>query len=379
MRTVKKILISGIAAVIVAACNTGGLDPISSVAPGPDKLAPTISLNYPFEGAKIQVREEIAPINIQFESTDDIELASITLNLDGSKLVELTDFKDYRRVISSFKYNNVTNGSHVLNAIAKDKNGKTASVSVNFQKVEPYKAKYPGEIVYMPFDGDYLELLTLKEGTKGGNPTFVNGKLGKAVHLNAIEKSYVLFPGDTLAKSSNFSLSFFVNPEFVDKDGDGGIDGILGLVNLSNTGGFWGNLDFFVENGSNPAKSKMVVHVVNNELTETWFTELNNVPNFFGNWAHHVVTYDDTKHEFNYYIDSILKYTRSADWTDALTFKNSGSMVFGCVHFQTNPSLTTGSGSQPWASYLTGGLDEIRIFNRALSQADVLQIFNDAN
>jgi hypothetical protein len=45
--------------------------------------------------------------------------------------------------------------------------------------------------------------------------------------------------------------------------------------------------------------------------------------------------------------------------------------VLGCVQFQTNPSLTSATGSQDWASYLTGSMDELRIYNAALTPAEV--------
>jgi hypothetical protein len=377
MKVRRYILVGTLAAFFAMACdNDGYIDPISKVEPGPDEAAPIVSINYPFEGARIQVKEDVTPINIQLEASDDIEIKSITVSLDGTKLTEFSNFKDYRKATQSYMHNELTNGTHTLTVVATDLSGKSTSSSVTFEKVEPYEPKYPGEIFYMPFDGDYMELLTITPGTPAGNPSFVDGVLGKAVSLTATSKGYVLFPGDTLAGTSDFSLSFWVNPDFVDSNGDGGIDGILGLVNLSNTKSFWGNIDFFVENGSKPSGSKLVVHVTNDD-SETWITDASNIQNFFGAWTHHTVTYDGTAHEFKYYINGSLILTKAASWTDALTFKNSGPMVFGAVHFQTTPSLTSATGSQPWASYLTGELDEIRIFNRVLSGTEVETIYDD--
>jgi len=45
-------------------------------------------------------------------------------------------------------------------------------------------------------------------------------------------------------------------------------------------------------------------------------------------------------------------------------------MVFGCVQFQTDPSLTN-HGPESWASWLTGSLDEVRIYNKALTAEEV--------
>ena len=377
MNILNKIAAGSFALAFAVACNDG-IDPISYQDPGPDEAAPAVTVNYPFEGAVIQVKEDVTPIVIDLEATDDIEIQSIVINLDGGKIAEFTDFKDYRRALETYTYETLSNGSHILNVVATDLSSKTTSVSVNFSKAVPYQAKYPGEIMYFPFDGDFLELLTITESAPSGGPVFVTGISGKALSLDAAKSAYVTFPGDALAGVSSFSISFFVNPDFVDKDSDGGIDGILGLVNFSNIVGFWGNIDFFVENGSKPAAAKMVVHVTNDDK-ETWFTEVNNVSGFFNAWSHHTVTYDGTLHQFKYYINGALMSTKAAGWDDALTFKNSGPIVMGTVQFQTNPSLTTGSQSQPWASYLTGELDEVRIFNRALSDVEVQQIYDDVN
>ena len=46
-------------------------------------------------------------------------------------------------------------------------------------------------------------------------------------------------------------------------------------------------------------------------------------------------------------------------------------MVFGTVQFQTTPSLTTSTGKQDWASYLVGQLDEVRIYNKALTADEI--------
>jgi hypothetical protein len=379
MKIFKNIPSAAIIIALAVACNDG-IDPISSVPPGSDTAAPALTISYPFEGARIQVREEVAPVNIQFEATDDIEIKSIVLKLDGTQIAQFSDFKDYRRAVQTYKHPALTNGLHTVSVTVTDMSDKATTSSVSFEKVPPYQPKSPGEIFYMPFDNEYLELLTIKPGTTGGEPSFVDGIKGKAVRFDAANKGYVLFPGDTLAKASDFSLSFWVNAVFVDANADNGIDGVLGLVNLSNKKRFWGNFDFFVENGSNPAAAKMVVHVTNDD-SETWINDgtTTTVAGFFSGWTHHAVTYDATSHEFKYYYNGTLKVAKAASWTDALTFKDSGPMVFGTVHFQTTPSLTTGSTSQPWASYLTGELDEVRIFNRALSAADVQQIYDDIN
>lgn len=381
MKTSKKIVMSVVALAFVAGCNEG-IDPISKESPGEDLTAPVVTINLPFEGQIIQVLEPVIPYDINFEVTDDIEIKSITVSLDGTELAEYTSFIDYRRAVITHTYETLDNGDHTVSVTAEDMSGKTTTGEVNFKKLDPYTAKYPGEILYLPFDGDYLELLTLQSATPAGGPVFVDGKVGKAVSLNANNFSYVLFPGTELAAVDEFALSFWVNADFVD-NGSNSIKGILGLVNLSHTTNFWGNIDMFIENGSNPTDGAQIkTHVVSEGTKESWITGggFLNVMTFFNQWSHHVFTYDKTAHEFRYYINGALIKTQAASWgTDDLIFTGSGKIVFGAVHFMTIPSQTTGSGSQPWASYLTGEMDEIRIFNKSLSDAEVLEIYNDEN
>lgn len=376
MKIFKYLFLVAALAAMFASCDEG-IDPITAVPPGDDTASPTVNITYPGEGTLIRVKEDVTPINIKFEVVDDIEIQSVSVKLDGSSIAEYSEFRDYRRALESYTYESLTNGSHTLSIVATDLSGKSTTEEVNFEKVEPYQPVYDGEIFYMPFDDEILELISITPGTAVGSPGYIAGKVGKAIRLDAANSAYVLFPSDAVSAVNSFSVSFWTNPEFVDSNSDGGIDGILGLVNFSNVSGFWGNLDWFVENGSNPTSALIKAHITNGNGGETWI-EVKDVTNFFGQWSHHVLTYDAAAEEFVYYIDAVPMVTLAAGWDGTLSFQNGGPMVFGTVHFMTNPSLTTGSGSQGWASYLTGGLDEVRIFNRGLTQADVEAIYNDA-
>ena len=226
-----------------------------------------------------------------------------------------------------------------------------------------------GQVAYWAFDERLVEDISGVSGSNSGT-TFANGLNAQALNLSADNQSYVTFePGDAITGLKSFTLSFWVNPAFVDDDGNGSIDGILGLVNLSNTGNFWGNIDWFVENGSSPASATIRAHITNGS-SETWIT-IENVANFFGTWTNHVLSYDASSSAFTYYVNGSVSATVPASWSGDIAFENSGPMVFGTVHFQTTPSLTSATGSQPWASFLTGLLDEVRIFDRALTAIEV--------
>ncbi len=359
-------------------CKDGYIDDITHVEPGPDEAAPVVNIDYPNEGTQIRVREDVASINIQFEVIDDIEIQDISVAMDGNEITSFSDFNDYRRAVEEYLYDELTNGPHTLTVTATDLSGKSTTGSVNFEKIEPY-TPLDGEIFYMPFDGDYFELVTIIPASDPVSTSFTNGIKGQAVGFNAASPSYLLFDSTSSIEAvESLSVSFWVNVQFVDNDNSGGIDGILGLVNFSNVSSFWGNLDIFIENNSNPTDgADMRIHAFSG--ADTWITNVNDVQNVFGEWSNHIITYDASTSEFKYYINGTLMTTATAGWSGPIDFTNAGPIVMGTVQFQTTPSLTSATGSQTWASYLTGAIDEVRIFNKALSEEEIQAIIDDVN
>ncbi len=224
-------------------------------------------------------------------------------------------------------------------------------------------------VAYFPFDGSLTE--TKSTGTAENTATgFSSAFKNEGVTLNASSKSYLVYdPGDLLNQLQSFTISFWVNPTFVDANTDNAIDGIIGLVNVSNPTDFWGYMDWFIENGSNNDAATIKVHVKNNNGGDTW-VEVTGVKGLFNAWSNHTLTYDATTEQFIYYVNGADVKTVDAGWDGAFSFENSGPMVFGTVHFQTTPTLSN-HGEEPWASWLTGSMDEIRIYNKALTEEQI--------
>jgi hypothetical protein len=222
---------------------------------------------------------------------------------------------------------------------------------------------------YWAFDGSLIDSIS-KTASTNAKTSFANGFKGQALNLNVANKSYVTAtPSNAVKGLSSFTISFWVNPTFVDADNDKKIDGIIGFVNLARTNDFWGDIDWFVENGSSTSAAVIKVHVVGG-ASDTWLT-LNNVTNLFGNWSNHTLTYDAGTSTLTYYINGAPVGSSLTSWTGAIQFPSPGPLVFGATQFQTDPSNGTAGGAQPWASYLTGLMDEVRIYNKALTASDI--------
>jgi hypothetical protein len=223
---------------------------------------------------------------------------------------------------------------------------------------------------YWSFDGTLNESLSNTSSENSG-ATFVNGFKGQGVNFNVANKSYITaMPSNSITSLQSFTISFWVNPTFVDADASNSIDGILGFISLSNPGRFWGNIEWFVENNSNN-DAAIVKVILTNKSNQEVDILVSGFKGLFGNWTSHTLTYDGAEKKLTYYINGSVAATKIISLTAApLEFTNSGPMVFGTVQFQTQPSIGC-CGNQPWASYLTGSMDEVRIYNKALSGEDV--------
>ncbi len=190
------------------ACTDEYIDDIVRVEPGPDESNPEVMIGYPTEGTLIRVTEDVTSIDIEFEVIDDIEIENISLQLDGAEIASFADFKDYRRAIIEHTYNELTNGDHTLTVEATDLSGKTTTESVTFEKVAPYQPVYDGEIFYMPFDGDNMELVTIQNATRVGSPGFAGESVqGSNAYAGAAD-AYLTFPTDGLL-NEEFSAVFW--------------------------------------------------------------------------------------------------------------------------------------------------------------------------
>ncbi len=207
MKVLKYILIIPLMAFLMIGCEEG-IDPISYVDPGPDETAPAVNITYPTEGTLIRVKEDVTSLNMKFEVTDDIEIKNISVQLDGAEIASFNEFKDYRRALQEYQYDQLGNGTHTLTVTATDLTDKATSQSVNFEKVEPYQPMYEGEIFYMPFNDDYMELVSATSPTVTGTPGFATGQ-DQSAYLGAAD-AYLTFPTAGLLQQE-FSAAFWYN------------------------------------------------------------------------------------------------------------------------------------------------------------------------
>lgn len=359
MKTFK--ILFALAIVSLLGCDDGYIDDINAVDPGPDQEEPTITFNYPIEGTAVRVVEEVTSITISFRVSDDIELQSATVQLDGEQIGTYEEFVDYRTlIVTDLVYESLTNGNHTLTIQATDLAGKTASQSVSFEKVEPYEPM-ENEIFYMGFDGEYVDLVTLTAATQVGSPSINTDEAVAGIgSYQGAEGAYLTFPTSELT-NSEFSASFWMKVNNVpDRAGilvmGPEMEGAAADAQNNRSSGF----RFFRESAGDDQRFKLNV---GNGVADTWFDggdDADVTPAGLGEWHHFAFTI--TQSSATVYIDGEIVSTN--------TF--AGVAWNGC------DVLSIMSGAPrftQWGHYSDESiLDELRIFDTELTQEEVQAI-----
>jgi hypothetical protein len=235
--------------------------------------------------------------------------------------------------------------------------GKSNSKTVNFEKIAPYETKYDGEIFYMPFDASFMELVSITNATVQGSPVFETGIKNQAYQPTA--GSYITFPSDTVMNNS-ISAAFWYNPNAADKTRAGIL--VIGPPSDNNnlrTSGF----RLFREGD---ATNQTIKLNIGNGDGENWFDggAAATVNPETDGWVH--VAFAISPDHATVYINGEVVSEGDfpgISWTDCSTLSiGSGAPNFtGWNHLSDIGSL----------------YDELRFFNKALSQQEVQTIMNE--
>lgn len=213
---------------------------------------------------------------------------------------------------------------------------------------------------YWAFDGSYIDSVSGTEGTPV-NTGFTAGFKGQA--LQGAMNGYVLSPATNAVKNlKSFTVTEWINTPPPST-------GIIDVFSLANTTQFWPNIGVFFENGSSNSNGKLRVHLFQDGADHTY--SVDGLPNLFDKWVNLAVSYDESTSAFTIFINGTKAATGTAGVSGPLSFEDVGNIVFGAPQFQTTPSQTSGTGAQPWASFLTGVIDEVRLYDVALKESDL--------
>jgi hypothetical protein len=212
-----------------------------------------------------------------------------------------------------------------------DTNGFPASASSNL-------------VAYYKLDNDATDETGSYNGT-ASNVTFDGGRYGASASFNG-SSSYVNM-GDPVALRllGSYSISFWVKFNST--------SGIQRIVNKDNANDYSGGYSIYT-NGTS-------FEVVHSNGSYNGFA----VSNAFttGIWYNFVITFDSSNNSLKAYKNN----AQVAITTTNGSLTNSGDSLF----------FGTFGQSSPLGQYLNGSLDQVRIFNKALSASEVSTIYED--
>jgi len=176
------------------------------------------------------------------------------------------------------------------------------------------------------------------------------------------------------ANSTSFTVAFWAKNTLPN---DGKAQFAFTLPNKD----YWSNTCMFIlfdHSGSGAtADSAVVKFYVNDNGGDKWFELVGNnrMPNIYDNqWHHLAFGYDETTSNMKIYRDGALYTTLS--WAGHGQFKVTPSSVFNLVVGGMNKHVKMPGPTDDWMQSWKGSLDQFRLYNKALSDAEVLALFN---
>jgi hypothetical protein len=199
----------------------------------------------------------------------------------------------------------------------------------------------------------------------------------KAADTVRYPNGFVGLATDTLRNLGSYTFSFWMN---VPGPVQNGAQGVFSLANKSQ---FWGNIEAYLENHNNaadPSEVQLKIVQVNADAPsnkEQWVDV--KIPGVLNKWSHIAFTYDGATSQFRLYANGVdvtpndRKVFNSGNY-GKIRYSEFNGLVLGNFSFETNPTLAS-HGQEDWGVALKGPLDQFRIYNKALTAAEINTLF----
>lgn len=352
-RYLQSIAILALSFTAVVGCRNGYIDDITTVAATEDTAAPQVTILKPAADESIPFDQTSVDYDFSYTVTDDVEIKTVEVYLDGNKLSAYNSFLDYRIFKNSFTQN-LEVGQHEFKIIATDITGKSTTQTFSFKVSNKYEALYPNEVAYFPFyeNNVFTDILSGNQPDVVGTPSTVSGGYSNGSYQGA-EGSYLTFPLSGLYDSEEgISFTFWYKVNAAPTRA-----GIITINDNTNDADENRNQGLRIFREGNATEQRIKLNVGTGS-GESW-NDGAVISATDGSWVHIAVTISKT--ESKVYFNGVLKNTARY------------STPFD---FSTSTSMTIGSGA-PSFSYWNhkedaSMIDELRVYNKALSEQEVL-------
>ena len=296
-----------------------------------DTTPPTASLTSPAAEATVT-----GSVLVGADATDNIGVAGLQFYLDGVALGAEDTTAPYS---VSWATATAANGSHTLTARARDAAGNATTsaavtVTVNNTTTTGLVAAYGFEEGTGTTAGDGTA--NGLNGTIGGATWVTAGKYGKALSFNGSGNFVTIADANALDLTTGMTLEAWVYPTAT------ATDWATALLKEQSGGLVYA---LYTADGANRPPAGYVKVGTDRSVTGTSVLPLNT-------WTHLATTYDNST--LRLYVNGTQVASRS----------QSGPIT-------TSTGALRIGGNGVWGEYFTGRIDEVRVYNTALSQAQI--------
>lgn len=254
-------------------------------------------------------------------------------------------------------------------------------------------------VTKLSFDNNLTDSKANITGMVGTLVGYGVGIKSNAYSGSSTEARYAIGNGTTKITGLNsFTISFWLNSANTVPDGGnpGQGKGAQGIFSIVRDKDFWGGINVFLENQDSSHPDRLLVKLLTaNSRAGVVDKEqgiIMNVDNGTNKWIHVVLSYNSVSSTASCYANGLLVTStvwyasnsggagnpnNAPKYGDFVMAGTNGKVVFGTHQFETNPALNAAGGGtdQPWATSLVGLLDEFRIYDTALTNAEVSALY----
>jgi hypothetical protein len=314
-----------------AAGNVGAASNQASATVTSDTTAPSVSITAPSAGATVS-----GNVTVSATASDNVAVAGVQFLLDGALLGAEDTASPYS---ISWDSRAATNGPHTLTARARDAAGNmTTSSGVG---VTTSNTGLPGLVAAYGFNEGSGTTTADASGnantaTISGATWNVSGKFGKALSFNGSSSLVTIPDSNFIDLTTGMTLEAWLNPS--------ALSGWRAAMLKEASGGLAYSL-YAHDNAPRPAAT-INTGGIDRSTPGTAALALNT-------WTHLAATYDGA---------TLRLYVNGAQVSSLAV---TGNLI-------TSTGALRIGGNTIWGEYFSGLIDEVRVYNRALTPAEIL-------
>jgi hypothetical protein len=264
---------------------------------------------------------------------------------------------------------------------------KNNNDSSNNGKVDPSTIATTSLVAYFPFDGTGNEMISSIMPKAYPNVTYVTGRRGQA--FQGVDNAYFLYDlptGNKLKSLKAFSVAMWLYEGQIPQS----VDPVPMMLQIKNDDDlFWGNLSL--------TQDRMPTASIDSLNLKTVFHKEGapNANKFIGfanpayqasKWMHIIYEYDNVTSTYSVFVNGVkLKVPNGGDVVNSLVYTDgTHTTLLGDLVFNKASQLVIGgwltkiqgSATDAWMGWFNGKMDELRIYDRALTAVEAKALYD---